>query len=137
MSLKFFLYWLQLTQCHTELVPFGRCDKPVPIQVQQQNSKRIHSWKNFEANNNDKSISNLTFIGDKRRHGHGFGHVSAATPICINDHSYFSTMLGTCYVINAKAETFDQNTLVAVNDLGLPNQRSHQGENPSTLPPGK
>lgn len=88
----------------------------VPIQVQRKDSKRVFSWKSFRAN--DDSSSGFVIRGDKRRHGHGFGHISAATPIVVNDCVYFSTVLGTVYVVDAKAKVFDEKALVAVNDLG-------------------
>ena len=40
----------------------------------------------------------------------------------MNDHVYFSTVLGTVYVVDATKKQFDQNSLVAVNDLGLPGE---------------
>lgn len=40
------------------------------------------------------------------------------SPIAVNDHLYFTSMLGTTYVINARAEELDDRALVAVNDLG-------------------
>jgi outer membrane protein assembly factor BamB len=55
---------------------------------------------------------------DRRAKGDGWGHVTSASPIAINNLVYFSTMLGTVYVIDASAEQFDAAALVAVNDLG-------------------
>lgn len=88
----------------------------VPIQVIQQDDQRVYSWKTFKANDNNSS--GFVVQGDSRRHGNGFGHISAATPVVLNDCVYFTTVLGTVYVIDAKAETFDENALLAVNDLG-------------------
>ena len=90
----------------------------VPVQVVSENDATKFSWKDFEAG--DDTGSGFVVTGDKRRHGHGFGHISAATPIVINNRIYFSTVLGTVYVVDATKEHFDENSLVSVNDLGLP-----------------
>lgn len=90
----------------------------VPIQVKFDKGRKELSWKEFESG--DETGSGFTVEGDKRRLSHGFGHISAATPVVLNDHIYFTTVLGTVYVIDAAAEIFDQDALVAVNDLGQP-----------------
>ena len=90
----------------------------VPIQVNYKGDKRELSWKKFEAG--DDTGSGFVVVGDKRRLGHGFGHISAATPVVLNNHIYFSTVLGTVYVVDATTETFDEKALVSVNDLGPP-----------------
>jgi hypothetical protein len=46
-----------------------------------------------------------------------WSHLCGDAPV-INNHIYFCTVLGPVYVIDA--ERFDENSLVAVNDLGLP-----------------
>lgn len=88
----------------------------VPVQMQNVDSQSKASWKKFEAN--DSNSSDFVITGDKRRHGHGFGHISAATPIVVNDVIYFSTVLGTVYAIDAKAKEFDPSALISTNDLG-------------------
>ena len=90
----------------------------VPIQVIAKGGERKFSWSNFTAG--DETGSGFQVEGDKRRLSHGFGHISAATPIVINNHIYFSTVLGTVYVVDATAERFDEHAVVAVNDLGHP-----------------
>lgn len=90
----------------------------VPIQVQFNEGQKTLSWQKFQAG--DDTGSGFVVTGDKRRHGHGFGHISAATPVVLNDHLYFTTVLGTVYVIDTKAEKFDEHALVSVNDLGPP-----------------
>lgn len=92
----------------------------VPVQVLVENGRKRFSWDKFEAN--DDTGSGFKVTGDKRRLGHGFGHISAATPIVVNDKIYFCTVLGTVYVIDATAERFDEHALVSVNDLGLSGQ---------------
>lgn len=90
----------------------------VPVQVIVEGGETEYSWNEFESG--DGTGSGFEVEGDKRRLSHGFGHISAATPIVINDHIYFSTVLGTVYVVDARAEQFDEHALVAVNDLGVP-----------------
>jgi len=90
----------------------------VPVQVRFENGKKAFSWKEFESG--DVTGSGFVVRGDQRRLGHGFGHVSAATPVVLNHHIYFTTLLGTVYVVDATAEKFDEHALVSVNDLGPP-----------------
>ena len=92
------------------------CYLQVPVQVVVKNGTKKYSWGDFTSG--DDTGSGFVVEGDKRRLSHGFGHISAATPIVVNDHIYFSTVLGTVYVVDATAERFDENALVAVNDLG-------------------
>jgi outer membrane protein assembly factor BamB len=90
----------------------------VPVQVRFEDGKKMFSWKEFESG--DETGSGFVVDGDKRRLGHGYGHISAATPVVLNHHLYFTTVLGTVYVVDATAENFDENSLISVNDLGLP-----------------
>ncbi len=92
----------------------------VPVQVVVENGMRKFSWSEFKSG--DRTGSGFVVEGDKRRLGHGFGHISAATPIVVNNHIYFSTVLGTVYVVDATAERFDEKALVSVNDIGLPGE---------------
>ncbi|NQZ55847.1 MAG: PQQ-binding-like beta-propeller repeat protein [Lentisphaeraceae bacterium] len=92
----------------------------VPLQVSYNNGRKTFSWDKHLAC--DVSASGVKITGDKRSLGHGFGHVSAATPIIVNDKIYFTTMLGTVYVIDASAEKFDSTALLSVNDLGAAGQ---------------
>jgi len=90
----------------------------VPVQlVAGPEPKRI--WEKKDAIPNDtKNARGIDIATDKRAKGTGWGHVSAASPILVNRHLFFPIMNGTVYVINAFAETLDQNALLAVNDLG-------------------
>lgn len=92
----------------------------VPVQVRIENGTRKLSWSEFQSG--DDTGSGFSVEGDRRRLSHGFGHISAATPIVVNNLIYFSTVLGTVYVVDATAERFDEHALVAVNDLGLPGE---------------
>ena len=91
----------------------AKSSKPIKLE------KRF-SWKEFQAG--DKTGSGFEVEGDRRRLSHGFGHISAATPIVVNNLIYFTTVLGTVYVVDATAETFDENAIVSINDLGLPGE---------------
>jgi outer membrane protein assembly factor BamB len=55
---------------------------------------------------------------DKRAKGSGWGHVTAARPIAINNHIYISTMIGTVYVVKSDAEVFDHKAILDINDMG-------------------
>jgi outer membrane protein assembly factor BamB len=92
----------------------------VPVQVVFENGTKKYSWSEFKSG--DDTGSGFVVEGDNRRLSHGFGHISAATPIVVNNHIYFTTVLGTVYVVDATTECFDENSLVAVNDLGLPGE---------------
>ena len=92
----------------------------VPLQIAFDRDEKKLLWDNFTGG--DNTGSGFEIQGDKRRLSHGFGHVTAATPIVINDRIYICSMLGTVWVIDAKAERFDATALLAVNDFGLPGQ---------------
>lgn len=96
------------------------CYLQVPVQVVFDKGVKKYSWSDFQSG--DTTGSGFVVEGDQRRLSHGFGHISAATPIVINNHIYFSTVLGTVYVVDAIAERFDEQSLVAVNDLGRPGE---------------
>ncbi|HEU0120565.1 MAG TPA: PQQ-binding-like beta-propeller repeat protein [Bryobacteraceae bacterium] len=40
------------------------------------------------------------------------------SPVALNNHIYFTTSVGTTYVIDADAKTLDETAILAVNDLG-------------------
>jgi outer membrane protein assembly factor BamB len=90
----------------------------VPVQlVGGPKPRRI--WEKSDAILNDtKNSRGIDIAPDKRAKGSGWGHVSAASPILVNRHLFIPIMNGTVYVIDAFAETLDENALAAVNDLG-------------------
>ena len=65
-----------------------------------------------------KNSRGIDIAADKRAKKSGWGHVSAASPIRVNDYLFFPVMNGTVYVINARAEVLDEKALAAINDLG-------------------
>ena len=88
----------------------------VPLQVTYEAGQKKYLWDKFSAG--DPTSSGFQIQGDARRLSHGFGHVTAATPIVVNQRIYFTTMLGTVYVIDGTAETFDDKAILSVNDFG-------------------
>jgi outer membrane protein assembly factor BamB len=60
----------------------------------------------------------IDIASDKRARRSGWGHVSAASPIRIGRYLYFPVMTGTVYVIDTTADELNQQSLVAINDLG-------------------
>jgi outer membrane protein assembly factor BamB len=90
----------------------------VPVQILDgQNPKRI--WKKEDAIPNDtKNSRGIDIAIDQRAKGTGWGHVSAASPILVNRRLYIPMMNGTVYVVDAYADTLDQDALIAVNSLG-------------------
>lgn len=94
----------------------------LPAQLQASNESRAKDrflWTKDKLILNDtKNSREIDIAPDKRARNSGWGHVSAASPIQVNQYLYVPIMNGTVYVIDTGAETFDQNALVAVNDLG-------------------
>ncbi len=90
----------------------------VPIQaVRARDGGEQFLWDHHIPADTQNS-RDIDTAADRRAKGDGWGHVTAASPIAVNSLVYFSTMLGTVYVINASAEQLDAAALVAVNDLG-------------------
>jgi outer membrane protein assembly factor BamB len=90
----------------------------VPVQVDARPGiPDLNLWNRHIASDSANSRG-MDVSMDKRAKGDGWGHVTAASPIAINDLVFFSTMLGTVYVVDASAEEFDFGALVSVNDLG-------------------
>ena len=68
--------------------------------------------------NNMKDAGGYVVMGDQRSKGNGWGHHASQVPTVIGDCLYVPTMAGTVYVIRWDSEVFDENTIVAINDLG-------------------
>ncbi|MEM0970107.1 MAG: hypothetical protein AAGJ31_12190, partial [Verrucomicrobiota bacterium] len=94
----------------------------VPAQLVASDQGRDHHqllWDKKDALPNDtKNSRGIDIATDKRAKGTGWGHVSAASPILVNQHLFFPIMNGTVYVIDAFAESLDESALIAINDLG-------------------
>lgn len=103
----------------------------VPIQIEWQNQGsdgnqtgdgagkpvRQLRWSNHIPSDTHNARG-MPVAPDKRAKGDGWGHVTSAPPIAVNGHVIFTTMLGTVYVVNARAETFNDRAIVGINDLG-------------------
>ena len=77
--------------------------------------------------NEMKNSRGLVVFDDKRSTGNGWGHIGSPSPSVAGKHLYIPTMTGTVYVIDWNAETLDENTVVAINDLGLAGKSYQRG----------
>jgi outer membrane protein assembly factor BamB len=90
----------------------------VPVQVvRQPNVPDEFLWGRHIPSDSANSRG-MDVSMDKRAKGDGWGHVTSASPIAVNDLVFFPTMIGTVYVIDSSVEEFDQEALVSVSDLG-------------------
>lgn len=70
------------------------------------------------AENDMRNSRGFVVMGDARSKGNGWGHHASQSPTAIGSHLYVPTMNGTVYVLNLNADTLDEKTIVAINDLG-------------------
>jgi hypothetical protein len=89
----------------------------VPTQVAYEGTRKLLVWDKHTPSDT-KNSRGMDVAPDKRAKGDDWGHVTSASPIAINNLVYFTTMLGTTYVVDAKAKHFDEEALIAVNDSG-------------------
>ncbi len=75
------------------------------------------SYWNFKTNRVVNSRG-YKLLGDIRSQGNGWGHFAAQIPTAIGEHLYVPIMNGMVYVIDWNKERFDENALLAINDLG-------------------
>ena len=68
--------------------------------------------------NDMRNSRGLEVVGDDRSRGSGWGHHASQVPTCVGNLLYVPIMNGTVYVLNADAERWDENAIVAINDLG-------------------
>ena len=68
--------------------------------------------------NDMKDAGGHVVMGDQRSKGNGWGHHASQLPTVIGDYLYVPTMAGTVYVIRWGNEVFDENAIIAINDLG-------------------
>jgi outer membrane protein assembly factor BamB len=90
----------------------------VPAQVIPENGKEEELLWGKTIPNDMKNADGFKATMDKRNAGSGWGHVSSAPPIVIGDLIYFPTMVGMVYVLKWNANSFDEDALVSVGDLG-------------------
>ncbi|MCB1121910.1 MAG: PQQ-binding-like beta-propeller repeat protein [Verrucomicrobiae bacterium] len=70
------------------------------------------------AENEMKNSRGLVVFSDKRSKGNGWGHIASPAPSVAGNNLYIPVMSGTVYVIRWNAKTLDEDTIVAINDLG-------------------
>lgn len=75
--------------------------------------------------NEVKNSRGLIVFDDKRSNGNGWRDIGSPSPSVAGKRLYIPTMTGTVYVIDWNVETFDENAVVAINDLG-PAGKSYQ-----------
>ena len=94
----------------------------VPYQVERKTNvaELVHWNKHIPAL--PKNSRGMTVGADRRELGNGWGHVTVPAPIAVNDNVYFVTMIGTVYVVDANAPSFDGSALRWVGDLGPASQ---------------
>ncbi|MEM7235280.1 MAG: hypothetical protein AAF517_24095, partial [Planctomycetota bacterium] len=90
----------------------------VPVQVVREKGKPPRPLFGKHIPSDTENSRGMNVAPDRRAKGSGWGHVTAARPVAINDRIYFATMIGTVYVVDAAAKNFDQKAILAVNDFG-------------------
>ena len=92
----------------------------VPVQVTvEPDGKLIRRWDWDDSRRNDvRNNDGFIVYQDERATLHGWGHVSAASPIVVGDYLYVPTMIGTVYVLRWNADVLDESALVSISDLG-------------------
>ena len=68
--------------------------------------------------NEMKNSRGFLVMGDARSRKNNWGHHASPIPTAAGDRLFLPTMDGKVYVLNARAETFDERALLCVNDLG-------------------
>ena len=96
----------------------------VPAQVIDQKGKDEEVSWGKTVPNNKKNADGFQGAMDKRIAGNGWGDVSWAPPILVRDLIYFPTMVGMVYVLKWNVNTFDEDALVSVSDLGRTGETS-------------
>ena len=74
-------------------------------------------WKKEQKNDGLNSRGQM-HGADNRTRGNGFQKCFLGSPSMVNNYIFFTNAIGMVYVIDANAEKFDANALIAVNDLG-------------------
>ena len=83
----------------------------------ESRSKDVLLWGKGNKGNKPLNAQGMA-IGNKGHNGPGWGHISAASPIIVGKHLFWPVVSGTVYVIDISKETWDQNSIVSLNDLG-------------------
>ena len=91
----------------------------LPVQVvreQGQADKTVWHTPQPSSTVNSRGID---VAGDPRSRRDGWYWCFLGSPIAVGGRIYITTMLGTTYVIDGKAKTFDEKALLSINDLGM------------------
>lgn len=90
----------------------------VPIQVVRRAGEAEAKLWDRHIPGDGKNSRGMATAADRRSQGSGWGHVTAGSPIAVNQYVLFSTMIGMTYVVDSQAAVFDESALVSINDLG-------------------
>lgn len=90
----------------------------VPIQIVRKPGSADQTLWDSHIPSNGTNSRGMRTANDQRSERDGWGHVTAGSPIAVNDYVFFSTMIGMTYVVDSQAPLFDETALVAINDLG-------------------
>ena len=95
-----------------------RCGGVARIEENQKKTGNAAHNKMGLQREQHEDAGGYVVMGDQRSKGNGWGHHASQVPTVIGDCLYVPTMAGTVYVIRWDSEVFDENTIVAINDLG-------------------
>jgi outer membrane protein assembly factor BamB len=90
----------------------------VPIQIVRKPGSADQTLWDSHIPSNGTNSRGMRTANDQRSERDGWGHVTAGSPIAVNDYVFFSTMIGMTYVVDSQAPLFVETALVAINDLG-------------------
>lgn len=90
----------------------------VPVQVVQRPQQEQEVRWNEALKNDMKNADGYVASQDRRNAGHGWGHVSAASPTVIGDRIYMPTMIGMVYVLDWNVPQLNEDAVVSISDLG-------------------
>lgn len=117
---KYFLFLTHEGHCigrvHTETGKVEYLQVPVQIVRRPGEPEQVLWDRHIPADG--KNSRGIATAGDKRAQGDGWGHVTAGSPIVVNQYVLFSTMIGMTYVVDVSRDAFDESALVSINDLG-------------------
>lgn len=90
----------------------------VPIQVVRKPGSPDQIRWDSHIPSQGRNSRGMKTANDKRSERDGWGHVTAGSPIAVNQYVFFSTMIGMTYVIDSQAPVLDETALISINDLG-------------------
>ena len=90
----------------------------VPVQVVRKQGVADRVLWDQHISSDGTNSRGMKTANDRRSRRDGWGHVTAGSPIAVNEFVFFSTMIGMTYVIDSQKTVFDESALISVNDLG-------------------